>query len=86
MEVMTFSAFRKDLSSALDRVIEDRIPVLVTRQTGEPAVLISLKDFNAYEETAYLLSSPKNAERLRTSLASARAGCTFQKDLVEFDE
>ena len=47
MEVMTYSALRKDLSSALDKVSEDRTPVLITRQSGEPAVLISLKDFNA---------------------------------------
>ena len=59
---MTYSALRKDLSSALDKVSEDRTPVLITRQSGEPAVLISLKDFNAYEETAYLLSSPKILE------------------------
>ena len=58
---MTYSALRKDLSSALDKVSEDRTPVLITRQSGEPAVLISLKDINSYEETAYLHSSPKNA-------------------------
>lgn len=85
MEVMTYSALRKDLSSALDKVSEDRTPVLITRQSGEPAVLISLKDFNAYEETAYLLSSPKNAERLRKSLASARAGRVIQKNLIEVE-
>ena len=82
---MTYSALRKDLSSALDKVSEDRTPVLITRQSGEPAVLISLKDFNAYEETAYLLSSTKNAERLRKSLASARAGRVIQKDLIEVE-
>lgn len=82
MDVMTYTAFRKDLASALDKVTEDRNPVLITRQSGEPAVLISLKDYNAYEETAYLLSNPKNAQRLRKSLANARAGNVMQKDLI----
>lgn len=83
MEVMTYSAFRKDLAHALDKVTEDRNPVLITRQSGEPAVLMSLKDYNAYEETAYLLSSPKNAQRLRKSLTNARTGNLIQKDLIE---
>ena len=82
MDVMTYTAFRKDLASALDKVTEDRNPVLITRQSGEPAVLISLKDYNAYEETAYLLSNPKNAQRLRKSLANARSGNVMQKDLI----
>lgn len=82
MDVMTYTAFRKDLANALDKVTEDRNPVLITRQSGEPAVLISLKDYNAYEETAYLLSNPKNAQRLRKSLANARAGNVMQKDLI----
>lgn len=83
MDVITYSNFRKNLSDSLDKVTEDRSPILITRQSGEPAVLISLKDFNAYEETAYLLSNPRNAERLRKSLASAKSQRTVQKDLIE---
>lgn len=83
MDVITYSNFRKNLSDSLDKVTEDRSPILITRQSGEPAVLISLKDFNAYEETAYLLSNPRNAERLRKSLASAKSQRTIQKDLIE---
>lgn len=83
MDVITYSNFRKNLSDSLDKVTEDRSPILITRQSGEPAVLISLKDFNAYEETAYLLSNPRNADRLRKSLASAKAQRTVQKDLIE---
>lgn len=83
MDVITYSNFRKNLSDSLDKVTEDRSPILITRQSGEPAVLISLKDFNAYEETAYLLSNPRNAERLRKSLTSAKSQRTIQKDLIE---
>ncbi|QGM44640.1 type II toxin-antitoxin system Phd/YefM family antitoxin [Methylocystis heyeri] len=40
-------------------------PVLITRDHGKPAaVLVSLEDYAAFEETAYLLSSPRNAARL----------------------
>lgn len=83
MEVITYTNLRKNLAKVLDKVNEDRSPVLITRQNGEPAVMISLKDFNSYEETSYLLGSPKNAERLRKSLESARAGEAYKKVLVE---
>lgn len=83
MEVISYTNFRKNLADMLDKVNEDRSPVLITRQTGEPAVLISLKDFNAYEETSYLLSSPKNAERLRKSLDNAKNQKVSHHDLIE---
>jgi len=37
---------------------------MITRQNGKPAIVMSVEDFNAYEETYYLSASPKNAERL----------------------
>ncbi len=55
-------------------VISDRNPTVITQQDSEPAVLISLKDFNAYEETAYLLSSPANAQHLQESITQAKSG------------
>ena len=73
MEVISFEDLSKNLAEILDKVNEDRSPVLITRQNGEPAVLISLKHFNAFEETSYLLSSPKNSERLRKSLDNAKS-------------
>lgn len=42
-----------NLASTLDKVYDDHKPVLITRQKGKPAVLISLEDFQSYEETAY---------------------------------
>lgn len=83
MEVISYSDLRKDLANMLDRVQQDHIPILITRQNSKPAVLISLDDFNAYEETAYLLKSPKNAERLRQSIAEAEAGFTQARTLID---
>ena len=68
MENISFSNFRVNLAATLDRVNSDHIPILVTRQSGTAAVIISLKDFQSYEETAYLMSSPKNAERINRSI------------------
>lgn len=83
MENISYSAFRSHLAKMLDKVNEDHAPLLVTRQKGSPAVLMSLEDFAAYEETAYLMASPKNAERLNRAIAEVEAGNTQPHDLVE---
>ncbi|WLF82919.1 type II toxin-antitoxin system Phd/YefM family antitoxin [Moraxella sp. ZY210820] len=83
MDVMSYSHFRKELASTLERVVADRSPILITRQNAEPTVIMSLKDFQAYEETAYLMASPKNAERLREALAQAKAGQVQAHELIE---
>ena len=45
--------------------------------------MVSLADWNAMEETAYLLSSPRNAERLRASIAELDAGEGIERELIE---
>ena len=44
---------------------------------------MSLEDFNSYEETAYLMASPKNAERLNQAIAEVDAGKAIQRGLIE---
>lgn len=83
MDTMSYSAFRNQLAGALDKVNDDHKPILITRQNGKPAVVMSLEDFQAYEETAYLMASPKNAERLNQAIAEVEAGQTIQQGLIE---
>lgn len=83
MDTMSYTAFRGHLSSALDKVNDDHIPILITRQNGKPAVLISLEDFHSYEETAYLMASPKNAERLNQAIVQVEKGMTNEHELIE---
>ncbi|MCH8847264.1 MAG: type II toxin-antitoxin system prevent-host-death family antitoxin [Proteobacteria bacterium] len=71
------------MAGTLDKVNNDRKPVLITRQNGEPAVVMSLQDFHSYEETAYLMASPKNAERLNQAISEVDAGRTVRKGLLE---
>lgn len=83
MENISYSAFRSQLAKMLDKVNEDHAPLLVTRQKGRPAVLMSLEDFRSFEETAYLMASPKNTERLHRAIAEVEAGKTRAHDLIE---
>ncbi len=83
MDVLSYSDTRANLKEVMDRVAEDRAPVVVTRQKAESIVLVSLADWHAMEETIHLLSSPKNAERLRKSIAELDAGQGTERALIE---
>ena len=83
MDTMSYTAFRNDLASVLDKVNDDHKPVLITRQNEKPAVVISLEDFQAYEETAYLMASPKNAARVNEAINQVAAGNATQRGLIE---
>lgn len=83
MNSISYSHFRADLASLLDKVNDDHLPLLVTRQNGKPAVVMSLEDFKSYEETAYLMRSPKNAARLNQSIENIEAGLIQTHDLIE---
>ena len=84
MDTISYSNFRSHLANTLDKVNDDHVPIMITRQNGKPAVIISLEDFKTYEETAYLMASPKNAARLNQAIADIEAGKTVQHPL--FDE
>jgi len=83
MDTLSYSAFRSQLAGTLDKVNDDHKPILITRQNGKPAVVMSLEDFQAYEETAYLMASPKNAERLNKAIAEIESGRVVNKGLIE---
>ena len=83
MKHVTYSAFRENLASLLDKCHEDHAPLLITRQNGAPAVVMSLEDFSSWQETMYLRSSPRNAERLDAAISELRAGQGIQRDLIE---
>jgi antitoxin YefM len=74
MHVLTFSQARADLKQTMDDVCRDHEPAIITRQRGEPVVMISLEDYNGMQETMYLLGSSANAKRLRASIDQLRSG------------
>ena len=80
MEIVTYSETRANLKAIMDRAVNDHIPIAITRQRGKPVVMIDLDDWNAMQETMYLLSTPNNAKRLMESIADAEAG-----NLIEVD-
>ena len=78
---MTASEARKNLFPLIEQVNNDRQPIEITSKRGD-AVLMSRADYEALEETAYLLRSPANARRLLESLEQARSGERQSHDLL----
>jgi len=84
MRTTSYNDLRRNLATTLDRVVEDHEPVIITRGRGKPvAVLISLEDFGSYDETSYLLASPKNRERLLEAVRRLENGGGLARELIE---
>jgi antitoxin YefM len=83
MKSINYTTFRKNLAKTIDQVNDNHCPILITRQNGRTAVLLSFDDFTSYEETAYLMKSPKNAERLNIAIAELEAGKGIERGLIE---
>lgn len=86
MDVTTYSNFRQNLKSHLDNVVNDQKALYVTRANGEDVVVLSKSDYESMQETYYLMSSPKNAERLLQSIKDLEEGKGVKRDLIEVDD
>ena len=65
----------------MDRVCDDHEPLIITRNGEQSVVMLSLEDYNALEETAFLLRSPANARRLLLSVAQLTTGQGIEREL-----
>lgn len=72
----TYSSLRENLASVLDKVIDDQEIVIVKRKGSEPVALVPALELSSLMETAHLLRSPSNAQRLLTALRRAKTGKT----------
>lgn len=83
MKTVNYTDARQNLTSIMNEAIDDRIPILITRQKGIPCVLLSLDEYQSLEETAYLLRSPANARHLLDSIDELNAGRGIERDIQE---
>ncbi len=83
MDAITYSSARANLASTMDRVCSAHEPLIITRNGEKAVVMLSLEDYKALEETAYLLRSPANARRLLSSMAQLNAGKGIPRELAE---
>ncbi len=83
MDTISYSEVRSKLAKTMEKVCDNHAPVIVTRKKSRSVVMISLDDYEALEETAYLLRSPKNVRRLLESVAELEASGGTKRELIE---
>jgi antitoxin YefM len=70
----TYTSARANLAKLCDEVSKNQEIVIINRRGSNDVALVSAEELSSLMETAHLLRSPKNAERLLTALNRARAG------------
>ncbi len=83
MDAISYTNARSNLAKTMEKVCEDHDPVIITRRNENSVVMMSLEDFQALEETAYLLKSPKNARRLLESIAQLESTGGTERELSQ---
>ena len=83
MDAISYSTARANLASTMNRVCDDHEPLIITRSGQQSVVMLSLDDFTALEETAYLLRSPANTKRLMAAIEQLGAGKGTERKLAE---
>ncbi len=83
MHTITYTEERSRLSETMTQVCEDHHPIIITKKSDMAVVMMSLSDYEALEETSYLLRSPKNAQRILNSIRELESGSGIEKDLIE---
>jgi antitoxin YefM len=69
---VSYTDARARLAAICDEVAESREPVIIHRRGSEDVALVSAAELRSLTETAHLLRSPRNAERLLKALKRAR--------------
>jgi len=83
MNATTVKEAKKNLDRLIRQVNADAEPTIICSDQGQKAVLLSLEEFNSWQETLYLLANPANAEHLRQSIAEAKAGKIGEQELID---
>lgn len=83
MEAIAYTHARSNLAKTMEKVCDDHAPVIITRKNLRSVVMMALDDYQALEETAYLLLSPKNAQRLLAAIGEIETGGGTQRELAK---
>jgi antitoxin YefM len=83
MDAITYTTARANLATTMTRVCQDHEALIITRNGQQSVVMMSLDDYKALEETAYLLRSPENAKRLLSAVDALNKGKGKERRLSE---
>ena len=80
MRTANYTDLRKNLKGYLDSVIDDSETVIINREGNEAVVMISLEEYNAIKETAYLMQSPEMMKAIRQGVSDVEAGRVVKQE------
>lgn len=83
MQVVSFTDLRKNMKMIMDQCCQDHDLMIVTRQKEPPIVMMSLEEYNSWQETLYLMKNPNNHVQLMKSIENVRKGKIQKRDLIE---
>lgn len=83
MDATTYTQARQNLKAIFDKATQDSVPTIVQRRGGDDVVIISRTDYEALDETAYLLRSPANRKHLLEGIKEIKKGNTIEFDPTE---
>lgn len=67
----------------MDKIFDSKDTLFVTRSSGKDMVVMSKNDYEGMQETLHLLSSPKNAQRLKEAIEEYNSGGGQPRQLIE---
>lgn len=76
MKAITYSDARRKLTTVMDRVCEDHNPTIITRGKKSPVVMLSLEDYEAWEETIHLSKIPGMVESIKSGMNEKIEDCS----------
>jgi len=84
MEAVTYTHALNNLATMIDKVGNDHVPIIITKENQPPVIMVSLEDFNVWQETLYLTRSPANAKDLLEAVEEIKQNKNIVKhNLIE---
>lgn len=65
MDTISNKQFQNNPANAMDKVVAERNPLIITRESAEPVVLMRLADFHAHEQQAFLREAAVEVDKMK---------------------
>lgn len=83
MHAVTLKEAKRNLERLVEQVLANAEPTIVVTEQGQQVVALPLDEYNAWQETRYLLANPANAAHLRRSITQAQAGDSQEREVLD---